>query len=395
MSCPDNTQSCIRWGHDPECCTTSYTCLPGLGCCPNQYYCNGECCSTGEVCVDRVCQNLCGDACSSTETCCPVTDGSYVCCTENTTCVALQGICCPKEQYCEGSCCASGQVCTTSGCVIPTQTCTCDLTTENCCYNGNSPYLCCSQTQEVCIPAGGSTEEGSCCPIGQYCNGACCPNGWSCQGGQCVCTCPCANPADCCLDNCQVNPPYLCCNSEIGEKCAQNMETGKVECCPADRYLNGKCCRAGWHVQNGECTCNCQCANQQNCCLDSCYVDPPYICCENGDECIRGEGSGRALCCPASRTCNNQTTCCPVNTICCLEKCCNEGEICCNGTCCKNGHCLNGACCEHVCLDGTCCDGGGQCCWGKSCMKGGFRSGNQCCFTNPWNIDTCVPEAQI
>lgn len=358
-------------------CSESQTCIPGWGCCDNYAYCNGECCATGLSCVNGSCQDLCHGSCSAGETC-------------------VNGTCCSEQQYCAGACCAEGQLCVSGVCTTPAAPCTCDTSTSTCCYDAELGYQCCSNSSTTCIPSTGNGVRATCCPQSRYCNGSCCPEGWHCQNGQCVCTCTCTEGTSCCLDSCQVTPPYLCC--QPGDQCGKNAVTGRAECCSSERYCNGTCCKEGWHCQDGACVCTCNCA-QGTCCLDSCMVEPPYICCTGDQTCINGNGTERAICCPADRY--NNGTCCPVgqhvtNNVCCPigqkscdgktccantccgTKCCTAGYSCCHGECCSPSHnCCSDGCCSEGCCGGLCGEHA-HCCDDKLC-RGLCCKHKHCC----------------
>lgn len=156
--------------------------------------------------------DYCVKVCRSSETCCPVSCGSFndddaECCEANETCLTWGpgfAVCCPPGDVpCHGkNCCKPGTTCMADGSCCPSQAAcgngTCCIGFSRCCgnqccggvCNGN---VCCNLGTTPCGSGccDGNCCGGSCCPSGRVCCGnTCCASGAACQGGTCVQVCP-------------------------------------------------------------------------------------------------------------------------------------------------------------------------------------------------------------
>ena len=189
----DGEGNCLVCGGDPDqfccnggCCSTNnceycdfdlgscedrcalyHNCLEcdGSGGCPStcdpdETCCNDTCCDIGYCCNNEIC-------CGSGEHCC--TDSGSYCCPDSKTCCG--GNCCDPETEtcCNGTCCDIGNCCND----------------EICCGAGER---CCTDSGSYCCPDSKTCCGGNCCdPETEYCcNGECCPNDKCCVDGECI-----------------------------------------------------------------------------------------------------------------------------------------------------------------------------------------------------------------
>jgi len=194
-------------------------------------------------------------------------------CLHATACCPDAGCCLTSDEngVLSASCCPSG----------PDYTGTCNG--GQCQFACNRPcgsQCCLPSLNEVCIPPGGSSADGTCCPVLQ------------------VCGVDTASPSCC-------QPPDVC--TPAGTCCAADQVCGN-DCCPAGVCCNGTCCNPG----------------------STCYGDS--VCCPQSEE-VCGDS-----CCARNQRCRRAKHKAPAC------KCKKKGRKCGKTRCCVGDVCLDGVC---------------------------------------------------
>ncbi|KJE89663.1 grn protein [Capsaspora owczarzaki ATCC 30864] len=202
-SCPSSSTCCVTASGWYGCCPlpSATCCADHVHCCPNGYICN----TTQSICTPAsgegpivamvtktpaipVKSIECGDGityCSSSQTCCLLSGGSYGCCPlPNATCCADHVHCCPNGYTCDTTLntCKLGddadstvpmmtkQPAIISKPMIPEVAVVCPdnsqcSATQTCCKMSNGSYGCCPLPNASCC-----ADHLHCCPSGFTCD---------------------------------------------------------------------------------------------------------------------------------------------------------------------------------------------------------------------------------
>ena len=174
---------------------------------------------------------------------------------------------------------------------------------------------------------------------------------------------------------CITSPNLVCCN-DLTEDCVPgplHICRNKPTPCPAGTtHCGGRydfdCCRPGFDCENSVCVPGCP-PGSKKCGRTCCGRDQQC----SGGRCVKACPRGRAVCgkkcCPKGQRCVNASTglCtpCKKGQTSCGKKCCPKGTFCCNparGICCKKS---GGECCftnpNDMQASGVCCQSPSNC----------------------------------
>ena len=366
---------------DTNDCTDDF-CAQGAGCVHAAIAApcdDGDACTAGDACVDKVCKGAQPVDCSDGTPC--TTDG----CASTKGC--LHG---PAAGACEdGNACTSADQCAGGACVGGAATDCNDL--EAC-------------TIDVCDAAKGCQHVSTTAP---------CDDGDACTAGDTCVAKACKGAVKDCGDGTTCTSDG--CDSATG--CLHSAVPGECE--------DGNACTAGDQCAGGVCVGGAavNCDDQKGCTEDSCAAVggcqhlATTAPCEDGDACTVGDAcAGGACAAGAAADCGDGDPCttdaCAPPTGCTHtdnSASCQDGDACTTGDTCKDGTCIGGAApdCNDkaLCTDDSCdkklgcvhknnaaqCDDGDACTLADACTEGSCKGGTalDCADTNPCTTDLC------